>query len=119
MILLGAIIAFIYGSAIGSFLNVIIWRMPRNESITGRSHCAKCLKQLKAIHLIPLVSYLALGRRCASCGEPISSRYFIIELITGLLFVWVWLQLGPMMPLDYVLVIRDLFITSVLVAVFV
>jgi len=119
MIFTGAALAFIFGTAIGSFLNVVIWRLPRNDGLTGRSHCAKCRVQLRAAHLVPLVSYLALRRRCASCGDPISPRYFVIELITGLLFTLVWFTVLPATAAGYVVLARDLVAVSLLIVVFV
>ncbi len=118
MFWIGIFFSFFFGTAIGSFLNVVIWRLPRGESITGRSHCAHCRVQLRALQLIPLVSYLALGRRCASCGRAISSRYFAIELIMGLLFVLVWLAVQPVAAAGYILLIRDLVAVSLLITVF-
>lgn len=72
------------GSSIGSFLNVVAWRMPRGESINGRSHCPRCLAQLKARDNFPVFGWLALGGRCRSCHLPISIRYPIVEAAVGL-----------------------------------
>ncbi len=92
---LGIAIAAIYGTAIGSFLNVCICRLPAEESIVRPpSHCPKCDTKLKGVDLIPLLSFLLLGRKCRYCGEPISWRYFTIELVTGLLFVATYLEFG-------------------------
>ncbi|NIM04329.1 MAG: hypothetical protein GTO55_00690, partial [Armatimonadetes bacterium] len=83
---------FLTGTAVGSFLNVCIWRMPREESVVKPpSHCPKCKHQLSALELIPLISFLWLGRRCRKCKTPISWRYFIVELITGLVFLGLFL----------------------------
>ena len=77
----------IMGLFIGSFLNVCIYRIPEKQSICfPRSHCMKCGHVLGALELIPVISYLALGRRCKQCKEPISSRYMGIEIVTGLGF---------------------------------
>ncbi|MDO8588165.1 MAG: prepilin peptidase [Armatimonadota bacterium] len=85
---LSAAIAFIYGTVVGSFLNVCIWRMPRDQSIIRPpSHCPNCDGKLRAWELIPLFSYLLLGRKCARCGAPISWRYFGVELLTGLFYI--------------------------------
>ncbi|NLC41733.1 MAG: prepilin peptidase [Erysipelothrix sp.] len=86
---------FIFGIIIGSFLNVCIYRIPREESIviTG-SHCPHCGHFLKPYDNIPLISYLFLGGKCRHCKKPISLRYPLVELITGLLFVANYLQLG-------------------------
>jgi leader peptidase (prepilin peptidase)/N-methyltransferase len=81
-------IAFVFGVNIGSFLNVVIWRLPRDGSLIEPKHsyCPSCKRQLTAIDLIPLFSFLFLGRRCRTCKQPISWRYFSVELLTGLLF---------------------------------
>jgi len=85
---LGTAIVFVYGTVVGSFLNVCICRMPNDESvIKPPSHCPKCGTRLKAVDLVPLISFLALGRKCRYCGAPIGWRYFIVELTTGLVFV--------------------------------
>ncbi|KAA1258345.1 Leader peptidase PppA [Rubripirellula obstinata] len=75
---------FWIGSSIGSFLNVVAWRMPRGESINGRSHCPRCLAKLRAIDNFPVFGWLRLGGRCRTCHLPISSRYPIVELAVGL-----------------------------------
>lgn len=88
---LSAAIALIYGTVVGSFLNVCIWRLPRDESIVNPpSHCPNCNGKLRAWELVPLVSFLLLGRKCIRCGQPISWRYFGVELLTGLYFVAVF-----------------------------
>jgi leader peptidase (prepilin peptidase) / N-methyltransferase len=85
---LSATIAFVYGTIVGSFLNVCIWRMPRDESIIRPpSHCPNCDGKLRAWELVPLFSFLLLGRKCCRCGTPISWRYFGVELLTGLFFL--------------------------------
>ncbi len=72
------------GAAIGSFLNVVAWRMPRRESINGRSHCPRCQAQLKARDNFPVFGWLALGGRCRTCHLPIAARYPIVEAVVGL-----------------------------------
>jgi leader peptidase (prepilin peptidase)/N-methyltransferase len=90
-----AVFAFVLGTVVGSFLNVCIWRMPRDESIVQPpSHCPKCNTRLTVVDLVPLVSFLALGRKCRHCGAPISWRYFVVEAVTGLAFLAVWLSHG-------------------------
>jgi len=79
---------FIFGSIIGSFLNVCIVRMPYEKSVvTPRSHCVHCKKTIPWYDNIPFVSYLLLKGRCRFCGTAISFRYFLVELVTGLSFV--------------------------------
>ena len=92
---LGSAIAFVYGVVVGSFLNVCICRLPEEQSIvTPPSHCPKCNTKLKGMDLVPLFSFLLLGRKCRYCGAPISWRYFIIELVTGLVWVATYLKFG-------------------------
>lgn len=113
---LGSLIAFIYGTAIGSFLNVCIYRIPEEQSIvTPPSHCPKCNNRLKGIDLVPLVSFLWLGRKCRYCGAPISWRYFTVELITGMLFVGTYLRYDY--NIDFF--VYALFISAMLIAFFV
>ncbi len=75
---------FWIGSSIGSFLNVVAWRMPRGESINGRSHCPRCRTKLWASDNFPIFGWLRLGGRCRTCRLPISARYPIVELAVGL-----------------------------------
>lgn len=113
---LGCLIAFIYGTVVGSFLNVCIYRIPEEKSIVNPpSHCPKCEKRLNALDLVPLFSFLFLGRKCRYCGTPISWRYFTVELITGLLFVATYLVYGY--SIDFFAYI--LFISALLIAFFV
>ncbi|UCH34228.1 MAG: prepilin peptidase [Armatimonadota bacterium] len=87
-----AIFLFALGTAVGSFLNVCIYRLPRDESIVQPpSHCPACGERLRPLDLVPLLSFLALGRKCRYCGVPISWRYFVVELITGAAFLTAWL----------------------------
>lgn len=79
--------AFIFGVIIGSFLNVYIYRFHTGKSLSGSSHCLSCTAPLKWYDLFPLFSYLALRGHCRRCGARIPSRYFWVELTTGLLFV--------------------------------
>lgn len=80
------IFAFVFGCLIGSFLNVIIWRLPRQESLGGRSHCPKCNHQLNALDLIPVFSIIFARGKCRYCKAKVSLRYPLIEIITGALF---------------------------------
>ncbi len=79
---------FANGCCIGSFLNVVIYRMPRDKSlISPPSSCPACGRRIQFYDNIPLVSWLVLGRKCRFCKEPISPRYFVVELLTGLMFL--------------------------------
>jgi len=89
--------AFLFGICFGSFLNVCIWRLPLGESIaTAPSHCPKCGKPIRWYDNIPLLSFLVLRGRCRNCKAPISPRYFIVELLTGILFALLLLKVGAM-----------------------
>jgi len=113
---LGGLIAFVYGTVVGSFLNVCIYRLPAEQSIVRPpSHCPKCDTKLKAADNIPLASFLLLGRKCRYCGEPISWRYFAVEFVTGLLFVATYLRYGY--TIDFFAYV--LFIAALLIAFFV
>lgn len=81
-----AILAFGFGVIIGSFLNVVIYRLHTGRSLQGRSHCLSCGVTLEWYDLLPLVSYVVLRRRCRVCESVISGRYFWVELLTGVLF---------------------------------
>lgn len=86
---------FIVGLIIGSFLNVVILRSLKGESIVfPPSHCPKCKTQLKSYDNIPVLSWLILGGKCRYCKEKISIQYPIVELITGILFVLIFLKTG-------------------------
>jgi len=93
---LWATVAFIYGIAIGSFLNVVIWRLPRGLTVSTPtwSFCPRCEHRLGALDLVPVASFLALRARCRYCRAPISWRYPGIELLTGLLFAVVGWRFG-------------------------
>lgn len=93
MILMDLIIIFIIGLSVGSFVNVLIDRIPRDESIiSGRSHCETCRKVLKWKDLIPVLSYMILRGKCRYCKKGLSWQYPLVELLTGCLFIFVFLQ---------------------------
>jgi leader peptidase (prepilin peptidase)/N-methyltransferase len=82
------VLAALGGLAIGSFLNVVVWRVPRHESLVKPpSHCPGCDALIKPWDNVPVVSWLLLRGRCRSCGEPISVRYPLVEAATALLYV--------------------------------
>ena len=93
--MLAPVLVFIIGSVIGSFLNVCIYRMPKNESIiTPASRCPHCKKTIFWYDNIPFVSFLLLGGKCRNCKERISIRYFIVELLTALMALFLYMQFG-------------------------
>lgn len=88
-------IVFILGICVGSFLNVCIYRLPKEKSIIRpASHCPGCEAPVKWYDNIPLVSYILLGGKCRSCKGNIRPRYFLVELITGILFLVFYLKFG-------------------------
>ena len=90
-----AMIVFIFGALVGSFLNVCILRVPAGESIMHPpSRCPACKAAIAFYDNIPLLSYLILRGRCRACAAPISPRYFIVELLTGLLAVALFCRFG-------------------------
>ena len=88
-------LVFVFGALFGSFLNVVIYRIPRGESVVfPASHCPRCGTNLKPWHNVPILSWLFLRGRCAFCGVPISAQYPIIELISGIIAAAVYLKMG-------------------------
>lgn len=89
------IIVFLYGIVIGSFLNVLIYRIPKKENlVVTRSHCMSCGYQLRWFDLIPLFSFLALGGRCRKCKTRLSVQYPLIEGLNGVLYLAVFARYG-------------------------
>ena len=96
-------ISFAFGATIASFLNVVVWRVPRGESIVSpRSHCPKCGATIRWWQNIPVLSWLALRGRCANCSEPISPRYLFVEILGGALFAAAFWRYGIFAPLAWV-----------------
>ncbi len=90
-----ALFIFILGTIIGSFLNVLIYRIPlKLDFVKGHSFCPHCHHDLKALDLFPVFSYLFLGGKCRYCKVKISPRYPLIELLTGVLFTLTYLRFG-------------------------
>ncbi len=87
-----AIIFFVLGAIVGSFLNVVILRFNTGRSFGGRSACLTCQSELKAHELIPLLSFFLLRGRCLSCQTKISIQYPLVELLTGLVFAGLFLK---------------------------
>ncbi len=81
-----AIFAFLFGTIIGSFLNALVYRLREGITLWGRSQCPSCRATIHPAHLVPVFSYLFLGRKCASCGKPIHVSYPLVELLGGV--VW-------------------------------
>lgn len=89
------IVVFLYGLVIGSFLNVCIYRIPKNENIVKiRSHCMQCDRKLRWYELIPLFSYLFQGGKCKTCKSKISIQYPLVEAGNGILYVFIFMING-------------------------
>ena len=92
---LNYMLIFILGLIVGSFSNVCIYRIPKNESIIyPASHCLKCRTTIKPVDNIPLLSYVLLKGRCRNCGSKISIQYPIVELLTGIIYLIIYLIYG-------------------------
>jgi leader peptidase (prepilin peptidase)/N-methyltransferase len=97
--LLGAA-AGLFGLLVGSFLNVVIWRVPRGESIVSPpSACPRCGARVRQRDNVPVLSWLLLRGRCRDCAEPISARYPAVELLTAAVFAVLALRVGPQVSL--------------------
>ena len=91
MIFFYSFLIFSLGACLGSFANVCIYRLPKNKQIvSGRSFCPKCKKKINWSDNLPLISFIFLNRKCRNCKRVISSRYFIVELITGISFLLIY-----------------------------
>lgn len=107
------VLLFIYGIVIGSFVNVLIYRLPKHEDFVKiRSHCMNCGYQLRWFDLIPIVSWVIYGGKCRKCGQKISAQYPLIEALNGILYVLVGLVYG--ISIDTVLLCLA---SSILVAI--
>lgn len=106
------------GLAVGSFLNVVIYRVPRRESIVSPgSHCPSCATPIKGRHNVPVLSWLLLRGRCAHCRAPISLRYPLVEGGTALLFATLTLRFGLSIALPAYLYLAAIGITLAMIAV--
>src|SRR5271168_274772 len=109
---------FALGCIVGSFLNVCIYRMPLGLSVVSPpSHCPHCRYSIPFYLNIPLVTWLTLRGRCKNCGAPISPRYFIVELLTGVTFLCCWLAFGPASP--WIAAAYCVFLSGLIVATFI
>ncbi len=126
---------FAFGACVGSFLNVVVWRLPRIEYLQGEglfaslirtlnglshppSHCPKCGNRLKWYDNMPVIGWIKLGGKCRFCALPISPRYPIVEAVTGGLFVLYYvlffiLQIGPCPPVSPQAMTQDGFVVTV------
>ena len=107
-----SVVFFVFGSMVGSFLNVCICRMPLGLSVVSPpSHCPHCKYSIPWFLNMPLITWLVLRGKCKNCSAPISARYFLVELLTGLMFLFAWWSHGqnsPMLALIYSLVLAGM-----------
>ncbi len=114
MIIVFYVLVFLVGMITGSFLNVCIYRIPREESIVfPPSHCTSCGKVLKPIELVPILSFIFLRGKCRYCGAKISIRYPLIEILTAVIFALLFNTFGFSPDL-----FASAFLMSILIAVF-
>jgi leader peptidase (prepilin peptidase) / N-methyltransferase len=112
----GMVIVFVFGAMVGSFLNVCIGRIPNDESVVSPpSHCPKCKASIAFYDNFPLLSYLWLRGKCRDCHERISPRYFVVELLTGLVALALFSRFG----LSYTFVVSFVFAAALIVISFI
>lgn len=91
-----AVVAFVFGLVFGSFANVVIWRLPRGESLSHPgSHCPGCGHPIRWYDNVPVLGWVALRGRCRDCGQAIAWRYPVVELASGALFLFAVVSFGP------------------------
>src|ERR1700730_10915713 len=113
-----SVVFFVFGCVVGSFLNVCIPRLPRGESIVfPPSHCPHCQYAIPWYLNLPLATWLYLRGKCANCGAPISVRYFLVELLTGVMFLACWLAFGHQSV--WLALVYCVFLSGLIVATFV
>ncbi len=113
-----SVVFFVFGCIVGSFLNVCIHRLPLEQSVVSPpSHCPHCKYSIPWYLNIPLVTWLYLGGKCRNCGAPISIRYFLVELLTGIVFLICWLVFGHQSA--GLALVYCLFLAGLIVATFV
>ncbi len=107
------LLIFILGTIIGSFLNVVIFRLKTNETILkNRSHCNYCQKKLNWYELIPLISFIIQLGKCRKCKKKISWQYPLVELSTGLIFLLIFIFFGQNWQFPYTVYTYFLFLIS-------
>ena len=113
-----SLVFFVFGCMIGSFLNVCIHRMPLGQSVVSPpSHCPHCKYSIPWFLNIPLLTWVYLQGRCKNCRAPISIRYFLVELLTGVAFLTCWLSFGRNAPA--LALVYSLFLSGLIVATFI
>ena len=113
-----SVVFFVFGSMVGSFLNVCIYRLPLGLSVVSPpSHCPHCKYSIPWFLNMPLVTWLLLRGKCKSCGAPISPRYFGVELLTAIAFLGCWLAFGHQSA--WLALVYGLFLSGLIVATFI
>ncbi|MCU0771715.1 MAG: prepilin peptidase [Verrucomicrobia bacterium] len=113
-----SMLLFMLGCMVGSFLNVCIYRMPLGLSVVSPpSHCPHCKYSIPWFLNVPLVTWLMLRGRCRNCGAPISVRYFLVELLTGTVFLACWLRFGQVAP--WIALVYACFVAGLVAATFI
>ena len=111
---------FILGLSIGSFLNAVIYRLQANKSLLTCSRCPRCQKELGWHDLVPLISFIFLKGKCRYCQKSISWQYPLVELVTGLLFVFIVYSFSPITSYQLLIsIVYYLLIACLLVVIFV
>lgn len=108
---------FVLGTSVGSFLNVVIDRTSRGESILGRSYCDWCRAKLTTVDLIPIISFFLLSRKCRHCKKALSWQYPLVESLCGVLFALTFWQLSQSGQLALTTIFYTLFLVSVMIVV--
>lgn len=111
----GYIFVFVLGACIGSFLNVVIYRVPNELSLLTGSACPNCKASIRFYHNIPILGWMLLGGKCKDCREPISWRYPAIEALTALVFLIVYMTIGLTVYLPVALV----FVATMIALIFI
>jgi leader peptidase (prepilin peptidase)/N-methyltransferase len=101
----------VIGLCLGSFSNVLVWRIPNGLGIGGRSICPKCTKKIQWFDNIPLLSFILLKGKCRNCKSRISLRYPLIELITGIIFLLLYLKFGLSSQMVFLAVISPILVS--------
>lgn len=115
MVFFWPVVLFFLGASVGSFINVLVWRKGKKKKILGRSFCDHCRRQLFWWENIPLISFIVLRAKCRTCRSPIPFQYWLVELLTGIIFFLVfWL-----LPFENIfLTFGHLLLAGLLIAVF-
>lgn len=113
------IFVFIIGLSIGSFINVLVYRLKNKQNIvSGRSKCPNCKKKLGLLELIPIISFFIQGGKCTSCKEKISWQYPLVEISSGILFLIIYLEILPKTFEEWTVVVGYIFFSIFLITIF-